>query len=78
MGTWHTLTGKCVVDLHMFFGRVKGPIDGPRHLDEFELIEPFKVKAREAVEMIMRGEIVNAEHIALIFFVKEKYPHFFK
>jgi len=57
--------------MHVFVA--KGLVKTSQHLEEYEVIEPFEIKLRDAVNMVLDGKLEDGKTMLTLLFISQKY-----
>jgi len=57
--------------MHVFVA--KELVKTSQHLEEYEVIEPFEIKLRDAVNMVLDGKLEDGKTMLTLLFISQKY-----
>ena len=57
--------------MHVFIA--KELVKTSQHLEEYEVIEPFEIKLRDAVNMVLDGKLEDGKTMLTLLFISQKY-----
>jgi len=57
--------------MHVFVA--KELVKTSQHLEEYEVIEPFEIKLRDAVNMVLNGKLEDGKTMLTLLFISQKY-----
>jgi len=57
--------------MHVFIA--KELVKTSQHLEEYEVIEPFEIKLRDAVDMVLDGKLEDGKTMLTLLFISQKY-----
>ena len=57
--------------MHVFIA--KELVKTSQHLEEYEVIEPFEIKLRDAINMVLDGKLEDGKTMLTLLFISQKY-----